>query len=126
MTHATARITPCFEAFVNALQIMRVGADMNTDQAIYAILWFLGSGRAFTGLHRVCSHMRKSTAKAFVRRVQAGMLEAAKATRPGAECIVAGDLSNMILARALGFGSLEVAADVTCNHPYGRVWTMGR
>lgn len=53
-------------------------------------------------------------------------MQAAAKERRGAESsIVAGDLSNAVLAAALGCKDVAAAEQLCCNHPYGIRFTLG-
>jgi hypothetical protein len=124
-----ARVTPIWDCTVSTLRYWHDDAeradDRLTEQALYAILWFFGSGRAFGGLWRALSHMNKTTLRAYVVRVTKGMQAAAKERRGATTSIVAGDLSNAVLAAALGCADVASAEHLCCNHPYGRRFTLG-
>lgn len=99
--------------------------DQATEHAAYSIGWFCATGRAFIGLQRVMQHMTRSTLKAFVVRVAKGMQAEGKAKRGPAAEVVAGDLSNDVLARALGIKDASTAVETCCNHPHGQRFTLG-
>lgn len=127
---SAARITPSNADTVSMwLRFIREDAeragDQATEHAAYSIGWFCSTGRAFIGLQRVMQHMTKATLRAFVARVAKGMHAEGKAKRgPQAE-VVAGDLSNDVIARALGCKDAAAAAERCCNHPYAVRFTLG-
>lgn len=124
-----ARITPSSVTFHMHLAGVRDDAlradDDATEQAAYAVLWFCGSGRAFTGLERAGAHMTRGTVRAFLARVVKGMQAAGKAKRGTGASVVAGDLSNDILAHAIGAYDAAAATHLCCSHPYGQRFTLG-
>lgn len=124
-----ARVTPIWDCTLSTLRYWHGDAeradDRITEQALYAILWFFGTGRAFTGLWRALSHMNNTTLRAYVARVTKGMRAQAKARRGAESSIVAGDLSNAVLAAALGCTDVAAAEQLCCNHPYGVRFTLG-
>lgn len=124
-----ARVTPIIDITTMWLGHMRDDAsradDQATEIAAYSILWFCGTGRAFTGLERAMAHMTKGTLRAFVARVAKGMQAEGKARRGSAGSIVTGDLTNDVLARALGCKDAVGAQNFCCGHPYGNRLTLG-
>jgi hypothetical protein len=127
MKTSKPRIVPDRYNYEQAIRFMREDAERsgesNLECAAYSILWFCGSGRAFTGFERVCSHMHRGTVKALVRRVLAGMLKNAKAR--GSDFVVTGDLTNQVLAKAIGC-PVDAVSDWACAHPYGQPFTFGK
>jgi hypothetical protein len=127
---STARVTPIWDCTLSTLRYWHVDAeradDRLTEQAIYAILWFFGTGRAFTGIRRALEHMNKTTLRAYVARVAKGMQDQARVKRGTEHSIVTGDLSNAVLAAALGCSDVATAEQLCCNHPYGVRFTLGR
>lgn len=118
-------MTPCFTVFETVVSFAREDADragdMNGEVAAYSLLWFLGTGRAFTGLHRACSHMSRATARAYLKRVRRGM--ESQAAKRGSSAIIPADLDNTVLSRSLGLDPAD--ASTTCNHPFGTYYTLG-
>ena len=125
-TTNSKRITPYFGTFETECRWMLENAersnDFNTAAACYAVAWFFGTGRAFTGAHRVVSHMTKSTVKAFLRRTVS--LMATAASKRGSTCCVSGDMNNVLLAAALGL-PVDRADVAACDHEYGVRYTLG-
>lgn len=99
--------------------------DQATEHAAYSIGWFCATGRAFVGLQRAMQHMSKQALRAFVARVAKGMRAEGRAKRGAAAEVVAGDLTNDVLARALGCKDATAAAEFCCNHPHARRFTLG-
>jgi hypothetical protein len=125
-----ARITPNNADIVSMLlRFIREDAeragDQATEHAADSIGWFCATGRAFLGLQRVMQHMSKSTLKAFVARVAKGMAAEGKAKRGPMAEVVAGDMSNIVLARAIGCADVQAAEAFCCNHPHARQFTLG-
>jgi hypothetical protein len=114
----------CFESDVRSVDFQARLADNDRTQLVcYSVLWFIATGREFSGLQRVCSHMRKGTVKALIARIERGMMARAKAR--GSEHLVTGDLDNSVLASALGFSDIAAASNACCEHPYGKAYTFG-
>jgi hypothetical protein len=117
------RITPCISTIYTRLQFAREDAERDgnpiREVVCYSILWFLQTGRAFTGFGRALSHMTAGTIQALIRRVEREMLNAR-----GTGTVVTGDLSNQALARALGFTDVASATEATCNHEFGTRYTL--
>lgn len=126
-----ARITPSNAAIASMwLGFIREDAERAGDQALeqaaYAVAWFCATGRAFTGLQRAMRHMSKATLRALVARVAKGMQAEGKAKRGPDASVVTGDLSNAVLAAALGCADVVAAEQLCCNHPCGVRFTLGR
>jgi hypothetical protein len=123
----TSRITPCMSSFETVVRECHYQAeqsgDMNGAAVAYAILWFVSTGRAFTGFARACAHMRKGTVKALVRRIYKGMSMSASVR--GSSAVVIGDLTNAILASALGYSDVANATNGTCGFEYGTAYVLG-
>jgi len=116
---------PCNATVEGYLQTARdFGDDENVKIAAYSVLWFVSTGREFTGFQRACSFMTRGTAKAMLSRVTREMLRVAKARR-GSDVLVTGDLDNTMLAHALGFSNASEASEACCCHPYGHRFTLG-
>lgn len=126
MKTTSKRITPCFDMFESVARNHREDAERqdryNGATACHAVLWFFGTGRAFSGAHRLVSHMHRGTMKAFLRRVEKGMVAAA--AKRGSSHAVMADLTNAVLAEALGVSADSVGVELACSHPYGVVYTL--
>lgn len=124
-----ARVTPIIDCMVSTLSYWRGDAERAESSAramaLYAMLWYFGTGRAFPGCQRALSHMTKGTLRAYVARVEAAMLARAKAEH-GRSSLVPADLTNEILVRAFGpCDDLSAAVERIASHPYGRRLTIG-
>lgn len=121
--HVARRVTPNTEIAMSLLY--REGQALGVPQRSTvsdSIIWFIQTGRAFTGLERALAHMGASTIRAFVTAVQREMQAAA--TARGRTSLVTGDLTNAALALALGFADAHEASHACCEHPYGKSFVL--
>lgn len=127
-TQEQMRMIPSIDLSLDVIRYAREDAaragDAHREVVCYSILWWVSTGREFTGLQRALAHMTRPTLLAFVKRVEKAMK--VRASNHGREVAVTGELDNPLLARALGCASWEEAQTVCVEHPYGTPFTLTR